>query len=484
MNKNNKRWVDYTIFGLTLFLIFCLLFESHIQLPNLVAWLGHWHPLVLHFPIVLLIVAIFLGLTKKKVPHLLILAATLSALITAISGFMLGLESINKGSLLEWHQWLGSGVAILSVVWYWLITNKLEKTIVTKVLQITLLVLIGFAGHYGGMVTHGEDFLAFPKNNFNGEIPENPQIYAHIIQPILDAKCVSCHNPNKQKGELLLTDFANLIVGGETGASLDFEQPEKSDLLKRILLPLTNEDHMPPEGKQQLDQNEIQMLERWVLLGASDTLMLNQLANNEPLTGLVQGLMQPNPEENWEELPTLKNEDIQKISSDYITITRIAGNSNALSVTVYAPPTYTPETVLALKPLIKNIVQLDLSGLPIGDSEMDFVATGTNLEWLEVDKTPLTDEQLEKVASLSKIAVLKAYDTKLSNKSIGTLKKLTNLKSLYVGQTKISEPTLDAFQKSRPNLKVYAGINTNIQQYFEASKDTTAVKKDSVEVKK
>lgn len=444
------------------------------------AWLGRWHPLVLHFPIVLLLVAIFLGLTSKNVPRLLLTVATLSALVTAISGFMLGLESSNKGELLQWHQWLGSGVAFFAVIWYWLSNIGLQNTVITRVLQVGLLILIGFAGHYGGMVTHGEDFLALPnKGNALDEIPENPEIYRHIVQPILDNKCVSCHNPNKEKGELLLTDYITLLNGGENGPAIDFSNLKESEFLKRLHLPLTDEEHMPPEGKQQLDHNEVQILDRWVALGATDTLKLSHLQNSEPLHGLVKGLMEPNPEERWEKLPKLTDEEIAKYSSDYISIFRISGSSNALNVKVYSPPEYNESVVTSLQPLARNIVQLDLSELPLGDSEMDFVAFCNNLEWLEVDKTPVTDTQLEKIKELEQMTTLKAYGTKITDKSISIMEGFPNLKSVYVSQTNISKTALDAYASTHPNVKLDEGINKEIEAFFTAPKDTITEVKGS-----
>ena len=193
---NKSRWVDYVIFGLSIFLIFCLIFESAIELPNLVAWLGHWHPVVLHFPIVLLLIAIFLGLSGKIIPKALLTLATITALIAAISGFFLGRDAGTKGDLLFWHQWLGGGTAILAVIWHWLNASNLSRKFYTKILQVALAVLIGFTGHYGGMVTHGEEFLALPSNKKQEAIPENPLIYQDVVSRILDDSCVKCHNQN------------------------------------------------------------------------------------------------------------------------------------------------------------------------------------------------------------------------------------------------------------------------------------------------
>ena len=107
--KNSSPWVDYVIFGLTVFLVFCLIFESFIDLPSLVAWLGRWHPLILHFPIVLLLMAAVIGLFNQIVPKLLLTVATLSALVTAITGFFLGTESVPKGDLLFGTNGWGPG---------------------------------------------------------------------------------------------------------------------------------------------------------------------------------------------------------------------------------------------------------------------------------------------------------------------------------------------------------------------------------------
>ncbi|HET8736691.1 MAG TPA: c-type cytochrome domain-containing protein, partial [Pricia sp.] len=367
MTKPDKYlWANYTILGLTIFLIFCLLFEPYIELPNLVAWLGRWHPLVLHFPIVLLLVAIVLGLTGRPLPQLLLTVAVLSALITAISGFFLGKDVPIKGDLLFWHQWLGGATALIAALWYALYEAGLGQAMYTKALQVGLIVLIGYTGHYGGMVTHGEGFLALPTEDPKDKIPENPLIYKDVVFRILDDKCVSCHNPNKQKGELVMTRFDKLIQGGENGPILEPGRPEESEMVLRAHLPLEDEHHMPPEGKEQLEEHEIAILEQWIALGASDTVRLGQLSPSEPLVGLITDMMEPDPAEKWAKLPKVADSTLQNLASDYLRITRIASNSEALSVVFFPPPEYHPETVTDLKKVAGNIVELDLSGLPIG----------------------------------------------------------------------------------------------------------------------
>ncbi|WP_400070577.1 c-type cytochrome domain-containing protein [Zobellia russellii] len=475
-NFLKSRWVEYSVLGLSVFLIFCLVFDSSIVLPNLVAWLGRWHPLVLHFPIVLLLIAVFLGLTGKKVPHELLVIGVLSALVTAILGFFLGKETPVKGDLLLWHQWMGGAVALIAALWYALANKGLDSKIYVKGLQVVVVVLVALTGHYGGMVTHGEEFLALQTSKKEKELPENPIIYADVVATILDDKCVSCHNSNKKKGELLLTNFSELLKGGESGNTLVPGDPLKSELISRLHLPVENEEHMPPEGKTPLIPSEIEILERWVALGASDTLRLDQLPKSEPLAILVKGLMEPDPMSKWAKLPFVADSTLQNLASDYLTIERVASNSNALSIDMYLPPEYDVKPILALQRIANNIVELDLSGLPLGAQEMDVIAKCQNLEWLEIDKTPVSDTEMEKLSNLKKLKLLKVYETDITDKSLAVFKNMTDLKNLYVYKTGISKNAIQELQDTNKGLQVNYGIAPEIEGFFVATDSVTVTK--------
>jgi hypothetical protein len=87
------------------------------------------------------------------------------------------------------------------------------------------------------------------------------------VQPIFEAKCLECHNPNKVKGKLLMDTAANLLKGGETGAGLVAGQPDKSLIVERIVLPKDHDDIMPPKGGP-LAANEIATIKQWIAEGA------------------------------------------------------------------------------------------------------------------------------------------------------------------------------------------------------------------------
>jgi mono/diheme cytochrome c family protein len=87
------------------------------------------------------------------------------------------------------------------------------------------------------------------------------------VQAVLENKCLECHNPNKVKGKLLMDTAAAMLKGGESGPGIVAGQPEKSELIKRIILPADHDDIMPPKGGA-LPAAEVALLKQWIAEGA------------------------------------------------------------------------------------------------------------------------------------------------------------------------------------------------------------------------
>ncbi len=105
---------------------------------------------------------------------------------------------------------------------------------------------------------------AKPITNINEAV-----VYRDIIHPIFDARCVSCHNPEKEKRRLPDGCARPVAQGGEHGKSLVPGNATQSDIVKRLLLPEADEDHMPPKGKTQLTKEEVELVKWWINSGAS-----------------------------------------------------------------------------------------------------------------------------------------------------------------------------------------------------------------------
>jgi hypothetical protein len=93
--------------------------------------------------------------------------------------------------------------------------------------------------------------------------------FVRDIQPILEQNCVSCHRPDKLKGDLDMTTLAATIKGGENGTSLVAFDPDASPLYTHTTLKEDDEELMPPVksgGPLKAEQQE--KLKRWVQQGA------------------------------------------------------------------------------------------------------------------------------------------------------------------------------------------------------------------------
>lgn len=89
-------------------------------------------------------------------------------------------------------------------------------------------------------------------------------ILAKSAMSVLRDHCVNCHNPDKSKGELDLTEYKTARIGGSEGPAFIGGNPDESRLVQ--LIKPGSDPHMPP--KKQLSDEEINTLSRWILAGA------------------------------------------------------------------------------------------------------------------------------------------------------------------------------------------------------------------------
>lgn len=101
-------------------------------------------------------------------------------------------------------------------------------------------------------------------------------VFQHVILPIFEAKCNKCHNEDKSKGDLRLDNYEVTMKGGENANNIVAGKPDDSLTIQRILLPLDDDEHMPPEGKEQVTPAELAAIRYWIQAGASATLKVSE----------------------------------------------------------------------------------------------------------------------------------------------------------------------------------------------------------------
>ena len=102
----------------------------------------------------------------------------------------------------------------------------------------------------------------FNLENTNAKDLEDSDLAINAMH-ILRDHCVNCHNPNKSKGKLDLTTYQTARIGGLEGSAFIDGSPDESRII-RLIKPISDP-HMPP--KQQLSDDEINILSQWILDG-------------------------------------------------------------------------------------------------------------------------------------------------------------------------------------------------------------------------
>ncbi|HZZ74508.1 MAG TPA: c-type cytochrome domain-containing protein, partial [Puia sp.] len=254
---------------------------------SILEFVGHFHPVLVHLPIGILLIALFLQWLSSRdsyrsyasVVPVVLLIGVVSAFLSCITGWLLSLSDDYDQTLVGWHMWMGISVAFVSLLLYTKTVNP-RFGISKKLLTLILLTLILVTGHLGGSLTHGSDYLTKPLADVFGKdtvanvvikpLPnvQEAYVYSDVVRPIFQTKCFSCHGANKQKGKLRMDDSLLLMKGGKDGKVILPGNAPGSEMIKRLLLPVDNEDHMPPKEKPQPSENQIALLQWWISQGA------------------------------------------------------------------------------------------------------------------------------------------------------------------------------------------------------------------------
>ena len=252
--------------------------------------LGRLHPLVVHFPIGLLVVAWLMELLvwKRKsndfapAIKVLMIIGTIASVISVVFGLLLINTEEYGGDILPVHQWTGIATMVLAAVTTYTYFKKSRRM---QKLFLTLTVAgVTIAGHYGASLTHGEDYLTsvLPSAETSAAVNQPTFVLANQTGPLSETQiqelnlqirtifahsCTNCHGEAKQKGDLRLDSKEAILKGGEDGPALVAGSPETSELIRRIKLPRSHKEAMPSKGKG-LTAQEIATIEYWVKQGA------------------------------------------------------------------------------------------------------------------------------------------------------------------------------------------------------------------------
>ncbi len=456
-------------FALNILLLFLLIFDSRLQVP---AWLqvaGRMHTMFLHFPIVMLALCIFWELfsgykksyvgVKAEIGDELLLAAAITSVITALMGLFLSREAGYTPDLLVWHKWGGVFISFLSLAWYVFRVKmrQIKPALLTTALAAMIMIIV--TGHLGSNITHGEDFLLAPITPEKQKpivLFEDAVVYANMVQPILEAKCISCHNAQKAKGELVMETQELLLKGGKDGKLWDSTANDLGLLMERIHLPPQSKKHMPPQGKPQLTDEETEILYRWIKGGASFTAKVAELPERDSLRLLAAPLFQTIETDNYTFAPP-DEKKVSALNNNYRVVRPLAIGSPALGVEFFGTEQFKPEQLKELLDVKEQLVSLNLNKMPVGDEDLKTISQFANLRKLNLSFTNITGATLNELAKLKELKLLSLSGTKIKSTNLQSLAALPKLTQLFVWNTPLPPEEIKRLQKQLKTTSVETG---------------------------
>ncbi|ARK10313.1 c-type cytochrome domain-containing protein [Fibrella sp. ES10-3-2-2] len=478
-----------------------------------VLFFGRFHPLIVHLPIGFLLIAGILELGRRLgklqlsngTMSTILFGSAVSATLACVFGYMLSLGGGYDREILDEHMWQGIGVAVFAWI-AWAATsdvllNRLSFGSVLYMPTLGLsLVAILVAGHHGGALTHGSDYLTQytpePFRTLAGLPPRAASVaykakpitdvnqalvYEQIVNPILQTRCVQCHNAEKSKGDLRMNAPDQLGKGGENGPAFVAGKGADSEIIKRCLLDEDDEHHMPPKGKTPLTEQQITLLTWWIDQGASFDKKVADLTVTETVKPALASLGQatggavgnsgnrladakpagpaPLSPVLTMNVPAADPKVIDELKKTGLLVLPLSRENNQLEISAVNVRTFSDAQATLLVKLADQIVWLKLGDTQITDAAIASIARLKNLQKLHLERTRITDVGLQKLTSLTYLEYLNLYGTAMTDAGLISLAALKALRSVYVWQTKVTESGITALKKALPNVEVVGGMS-------------------------
>jgi len=407
--------------------------------------IGKFHPLVVHLPIGFITLTLILVILSKRKPEAginkilpdLLALCFLSALIATITGYVMPKGNEFSETLLSRHFW--------SAVMLTVISGLMLVPFLAKFRAIGYWLMGGamvLSGHFGGSLTHGEEYFSL-SDRMNADIAalkKDGTVYQDLIMPILTQKCISCHNNSKSKGGLKMHDFSHLMKGGKSGLVVMSGNPDESEMVKRVLLPLTDEHHMPPKGRSQLTEAELAVIQYWIKNGADKTFPVSNIPKEDAINQFIS-LVSSQVDIAVPELPAQKPVDaaiLQSLASKGVVMIPLDAKKNLYKANFTEA---NPETIAEIKKIGPNILTLLIQDKKLTNEWTNALANLTNIQ------------------SISLTSCTFPSNTHLKFDQLKTLKKL-NLTS-----TQSDDITTFRMQLPSSITQVYL-YNSNLKNYF------------------
>ncbi len=444
---------------------------------------GRFHPLLVHLPIGVLLLAVATDVLARSASRaalrpyvpLLLLCGAWSAIAAGILGLVLADWGSYAPDTLLWHKRLGIAIPALSVFAYWLRTREGKQQTgaqtLSSVSSVVLMAVLVVGAHLGGTLSRGDGYLTrhLPEPvrllaGLPGEAdvtrirvsnPESTPVYDSLIQPLLTARCGSCHNPERKKGGLILTTADGLFAGGRQGKVILPGRADDSELVIRLGLPSGHTDAMPPD--RAVAHAELALIRWWIDQGASRDVTLSAIERPASIRRTLAAYgLDDLPEGIFaREMAAPDSLLVSAARQTGLTVQPLGANVGYVSVDAASVPVaWVAGGLSALRSLAQHVATVDLARTQTGDGALATLGAMPHLTRLQLAHTLVTDGGLQSLRTLKYLEYLNLTDTKITDAGLRSLEQLPRLRAVYLWGTGVTEGGVARLQKALPRATI------------------------------
>jgi hypothetical protein len=465
-------------------------------MPDLVRFLGRFHPVILHLPIGILSLALlteFASIFLKGVSstRTMMFFAAASSIAAVMAGFLLyqGETDWADSPGATRHLWGGIVFSCVTIIAFlakaWADAGKAPIWSYRGMLVVSAGVMT-FASHEGASLTHGPDYLskyAPPalKPVFGGKAEDateeaaeaQPLVYQDVIAPMMEEKCWKCHNEQKIKGKFRMDTYELLVKGGKEGPGLVPGKADESNIIVRCELPIDDDERMPPDEKPGLTEEQLAVIKWWINEGASNELKVSEAKAPAEIAAVLEK-QAPKAQTKPAAAPKEAAAAPAATSGDRVALKKAidevqksfpgavqfeSQDSNGIIFTaVSMRGKFQDDDTVKLGPVISGLVSADFSASLITDKSLALLASATGLRQLRLSETKITDAGMDTIAKMASLESLNIFGTAVTDAGLQKLAALPQLKRLYIWQSKVTPAGIEELKKKMPKCQIQSGL--------------------------
>ncbi|MEL6257390.1 MAG: hypothetical protein AAFR87_35685, partial [Bacteroidota bacterium] len=255
----------------------------------------------------------------------------------------------------------------------------------------------------------------------------------------------------------------SLVVGGKSGKSmLDSLNAEEGELYKRLKLPLSHEEHMPPSGKAQLKEAEIAILDQWIKTGGKKEQRLGELNKDSALDKLIDAyipkvahlqIMEMQEQRSHMEISKKLVPLAQELG--FVVESDLGEDSLKYILSMKLPPDeIDDEDLIELLPYGDYISRISLISSAVTDDGLYTLGQLNGLKQIVLAKTCVNGSGIPYLAQLPKLKSLNLSESFLDDVGALELIYLQQLEEVYLLNTELSERVRIALDEFLPETEL------------------------------